>query len=120
MDAVNYIKFILALLFVLALIGLFALVVRRFGFGVPQVPFKRAADKRLGIVELMTIDAKRRLILVRRDDQEHLIMIGATSEIVVEANIVPPEEKNSEFSADLSKALDQVNDNAEQQDDHSS
>ncbi|MBL4692993.1 MAG: FliO/MopB family protein [Magnetovibrio sp.] len=74
MDTVNYIKFILALLFVLSLIGLLALAVRRFGFGVPQIPFKRAAEKRLGMIELMPIDAKRRLVLVRRDDQEHLIL----------------------------------------------
>ena len=111
MDTVNYIKFILALLFVLSLIGLLALAVRRFGFGVPQIPFKRAAEKRLGMIELMPIDAKRRLVLVRRDDQEHLILIGATSETVVETNIVAP----SKNVADFSKALDQVNDDAIQQ-----
>jgi hypothetical protein len=42
---------------------------------------------RLGIVEYHTIDNTRRLVLVRRDDTEHLLMIGGGQDIVVESNI---------------------------------
>ena len=34
------------------------------------------------------IDPKRRLLLIKRDDQEHLIMTGPTQDIVIERNIV--------------------------------
>lgn len=42
---------------------------------------------RIGILESVPVDARRRLVLVRRDDVEHLVMIGGPSEFVVETNI---------------------------------
>ena len=42
---------------------------------------------RIGILESIAVDARRRLVLVRRDDVEHLVMIGGPSEFVVESNI---------------------------------
>ncbi len=42
---------------------------------------------RLGISEFHEIDKSRRLILVRRDDVEHLLLIGGEQDIVVETNI---------------------------------
>jgi flagellar protein FliO/FliZ len=85
----EYLRFLFALLFVLGLIGGFALVAKRFGLG-NRGPTTRGAAKRLGIVETMALDAKRRLLLVRRDDTEHLILIGASGEQVIESTIVPP------------------------------
>jgi hypothetical protein len=38
-------------------------------------------------------DARRRLILVRRDDVEHLILLGAHEDILVESNITLPLEE---------------------------
>ena len=104
MDAINYLKFVMALLFVLALIGLLALVLRRYGLGLPQTPFKRPEDKRLGLVEIMPIDAKRRLLLIRRDDVEHLIVLGATEVTVIEKNITPPPAPPADFPTALKKA----------------
>jgi len=42
---------------------------------------------RLGVSEYYEIDNERRLVLVRRDDREHLLLIGGDQEIVVEAGI---------------------------------
>ena len=42
---------------------------------------------RLGVSEHYEIDNERRLVLVRRDDREHLLLIGGNQEIVVEAGI---------------------------------
>ncbi len=42
---------------------------------------------RLGISEFYEIDKTRRLVLVRRDDTEHLILIGGGHDMVIEANI---------------------------------
>lgn len=42
---------------------------------------------RLGISEYHELDKSRRLVLVRRDDVEHLILIGGNQELVIESNI---------------------------------
>ncbi|MBM3573386.1 MAG: flagellar biosynthetic protein FliO, partial [Alphaproteobacteria bacterium] len=66
MDIVAYLRFVAALIFVLALIGLMAWAARRFGFGLrPRVG---SGPRRLALVEVMALDAKRRLVLVRRDN----------------------------------------------------
>jgi Flagellar biosynthesis protein, FliO len=43
--------------------------------------------QRLGISEYHEIDETRRLVLVRRDETEHLILIGGAQDIVVESGI---------------------------------
>lgn len=44
--------------------------------------------QRLTVVEAAAVDVRRRLVLVKRDNIEHLLMIGGPTDIVVEANIV--------------------------------
>ncbi|MAN79272.1 MAG: hypothetical protein CMM77_11590 [Rhodospirillaceae bacterium] len=90
MDMDNYFRFILALVFVIGLIALLAAVARRAGWGFPAAAIKRASNRRLGIVEVTPLDGRRRLILVRRDDTEHLLLIGPTSELVIETGITGP------------------------------
>lgn len=82
----DYLRFALALLFVLGLIGLLAYLGRRFNM-MPRVTAGRGGPRRLAIVELLSVDAKRRLALVRRDDVEHLVMLGAAGETVIERGI---------------------------------
>lgn len=45
---------------------------------------------RLGISEYYEIDKSRRLVLVRRDDQEHLLLIGGAQDLVIESEIGSP------------------------------
>ncbi len=49
--------------------------------------FLRPREKRLGVVETAVVDAKRKLVLVRRDDVEHLLIIGGPVDVVVETGI---------------------------------
>ena len=44
-------------------------------------------DRRLDVVEHASIDGRRRLVLIRRDDVEHLIMTGGPVDVVIETNI---------------------------------
>ncbi len=87
MEFEGYLRFLLALLFVLALIGLLATVARRFGLGFPATALKRIGSRRLSVVEVTPVDARRRMVLVRRDDTEHLILLGQTNEMVIESGI---------------------------------
>lgn len=84
MAAATSLKFALAFLLVLGLIALCAWVLRRFGLGGAIRP---AAGRRIAVVESLALDARHRLVLVRRDDREHLILLGA-AETVVESGIL--------------------------------
>lgn len=44
-------------------------------------------ERRLDIVEQSNLDGRRRLVLIRRDDIEHLIMTGGPVDVVIENNI---------------------------------
>jgi flagellar protein FliO/FliZ len=82
------VRFFLAFLIVLGSIGAFAWAVRRFGSGRLGGASSRGRQPRLGVIDYASVDARRRLILVRRDNVEHLLMIGGPTDVVVEANIV--------------------------------
>jgi flagellar protein FliO/FliZ len=89
-----YMRFLLALVFVLGLIAALTWAARRFGFGSSLNPMK-ARSTRLAVVEALMLDAKRRLVLIRRDDREHLLILGPTGEVVVEAGIAGPAPSDS-------------------------
>jgi hypothetical protein len=40
------------------------------------------------VIDAAAIDARRRLVLIRRDNVEHLLIIGGPTDVVVEQNIV--------------------------------
>ena len=84
MDLDQYIRFLMALVFVVALIMVVAWVMRRVGMAGGTVR-GRARQRRLSVVEALPIDAKRRLILVRRDDREHLILLSANGDLLVDS-----------------------------------
>jgi flagellar protein FliO/FliZ len=44
-------------------------------------------DRRLDVVEHAAVDGRRRLVLVRRDNVEHLIMTGGPVDVVIETGI---------------------------------
>lgn len=91
MGLASYLQFALALVFVIALIGVFAVLARRFGLaGVTAT--KGGQGPRIGVVEVRPLDAKRKLVLVRRDGVEHLLILGPAGETVVEAGIAPPKD----------------------------
>ena len=47
----------------------------------------RGRHLRLAVMDATPVDSRRRLVLVRRDDVEHLILIGGPTDVVVEQNI---------------------------------
>jgi flagellar protein FliO/FliZ len=84
-----YATFAFAFILVLGLIGITALIIRRFGAGaMPSSGGGRGRQPRLAVLDSAVVDAKRRLILIRRDNSEHLLLIGGPSDVVVETNIV--------------------------------
>jgi flagellar protein FliO/FliZ len=79
-DTNSIILAVAAFLFVIALIALTACAFKTFVMtGASSSGFLRGRDRRLGVVETASVDSRRELILVHRDDMEHLIMTGARS-----------------------------------------
>ena len=80
--------FVFAFVAVLALIGVAAWLVRRFAGSRLGANTNRGRMPRLAVIDAAAVDGRRRLVLVRRDNIEHLLMIGGPTDIVVESNIV--------------------------------
>jgi hypothetical protein len=80
--------FFFAFVAVLALIGVAAWLVRRFAGNRLGTNTNRGRMPRLAVIDAAAVDGRRRLVLVRRDNIEHLLMIGGPTDIVVEPNIV--------------------------------
>ena len=80
--------FFFAFVAVLALIGVAAWLVRRFAGNRLGANTNRGRMPRLAVIDAAAVDGRRRLVLVRRDNIEHLLMIGGPTDIVVEPNIV--------------------------------
>lgn len=88
MEMSAYFQFIMALLFVIALILLIAYGAKKLGLMARvTVNSAKRRDKRLNIVEILPIDARRKLMIIRRDDVEHLVMLGLEQDIVIECDI---------------------------------
>lgn len=84
-----YLKVMCAFIFVVALMFAFSWLLRRMGLATPGL--NAGARRRLKVVEHLPLDARRRLVLVRRDGAEHLLLIGGTGgDVLVEAGITPP------------------------------
>lgn len=83
-DAVSLILITLALVVILVLV---IWLVRKF-VGSPALKAARGRRPRLAVTDAATLDDKRRLVLVRRDNVEHLVMIGGASDVLLETGIV--------------------------------
>jgi hypothetical protein len=67
-------------------IGLFARGYMTGSMGVMPL-FGPRAERRLDVIEQANVDGRRRLLLIRRDDVEHLIMTGGPVDVVIETGI---------------------------------
>lgn len=75
-----------------------ALFVKGYLNGTPasSVLFGPKPERRLDVVEHASIDGRRRLVLIRRDEVEHLIMTGGPVDVVIETNIAPQRRRPAE------------------------
>jgi hypothetical protein len=63
-------------------------LVRRFANSRLGANTNRGRLPRLAVIDAASVDGRRRLVLIRRDNVEHLLMIGGPTDIVVEPNII--------------------------------
>jgi flagellar protein FliO/FliZ len=96
-----FIQAVFALILVVGLIFAVAWAARRMGLGGRFAAVR--GKRRLAVVEVLPLDGKRRLVLLRRDGAEHLVILGVQGDVVVETGIGAT-ERLPEFAAALEGA----------------
>lgn len=82
MDFLDLLRAMFALAITLGIIGLAAWGARRYA---PQLLARLSAERgerRMKVVETLMLDPARRLVLVRIDDEERLLMLGEGRELI--------------------------------------
>jgi flagellar protein FliO/FliZ len=83
------VQFLVAFVIVLVLIGATFWLIRRFGTTtLGGATATRGRQPRLAVIDAAAVDARRRLVLIRRDNVEHLLLLGGPTDVVVETAIV--------------------------------
>ncbi len=91
---ISWIRVIITFCAVLALMaGLGGALKYLSSHGVTLGP-KSLRPKRLKVVESLILDTRRRCVIVRCDEREHLLLLGHQNDIVVETNLPPAKDKN--------------------------
>lgn len=85
MEVDVYLRFFLGLIFTLSLIGLLYWLVRRYAPS--RILGRDTIGDRLTIKEAKFIDSRNKLLLVQRDNTEHLLLISTQGNLVIERNI---------------------------------
>ncbi len=94
---------LIALAIVLLLIGLFVFVLRQLTGA--RIGGGRNRKPRISIMDATSLDTRRRLVLIRRDNVEHLLLIGGPSDVVVEQNIVRGVPVSSDYPRQAASQL---------------
>lgn len=81
-----------ALILVVCLMLGLNLVMRRIHNGATMISGQK---RRLRIIEVIPLDHRRRAMLIRRDDRDHLVILGPTGETVVETGITAPAQEDT-------------------------
>lgn len=93
MEFVSFGRFVLSFAVVIGLIGLLALVARRYG--TKSLFIKPRDEARLEVLESLPIDPRFRLLIVRRDNVEHLLVRGPESVQVIESGFQSEHSENN-------------------------
>ncbi len=93
----------LAALLALAIVLFIVRTIRSLTFGT-FVAGGRNRKTRLAVMDATAVDSHRRLVLVRRDDIEHLLLIGGPTDVVVERDIRLAASRRPNLTADAATA----------------
>ncbi len=115
----DYLRYIFALIFVLSMIGLFGLGLRKYGMGLThffaKIKSGKGADYRpkLAVKESLVLDPKRRLVVIDWNGEEHLLFLGPNGDMripplpskspVVGATNLPTPDNQENLENDLVK-----------------
>jgi len=86
-ESVSWLRFAFASATVIALMGALA-------WGLKYVTLRgwivaKSQDKRIQVTASLTLDARRRLVLVKCDETEHLLLLGPSGDLQLSQNAKP-------------------------------
>ncbi|MFN4310456.1 MAG: hypothetical protein ACK4FK_07685 [Ferrovibrio sp.] len=85
MDSIDFPQLAIAFGGLLILLALFYYGARAFSGGARFGKWR--PGQRIGVVDSVPVDGARRLVLIRRDDTEHLVLLSNHGDVVIEAGI---------------------------------
>jgi flagellar protein FliO/FliZ len=94
MDILFYL-FLFALLILAIAAGVWVVKGYLNGQSPASAIFGPRPERRLGVIEQANVDGRRRLLLIKRDDVEHLIMTGGPVDVVIETGIGERRDRSS-------------------------
>lgn len=81
----DFARILFGLTAVIGMIGIAAYAAKKAGLATASGGFVR--KRRLRVVESLALDGRRRLAIIKCDDAEHLIVLGANNETVIAHNL---------------------------------
>ena len=73
---------------IVCLLAVVLIILARKAFGRSMATGFKSRVPRLAVMDVARIDEKRRLVLVRRDEVEHLLLIGGQADLLIEPGIL--------------------------------
>lgn len=85
MGTLGIIKFLAALVFVLALMGGLSLILKKLGLGNPALAARN--HKRIKLIEVLPIDVRRKAVILECDGEQHFVILSPAGDTVVQNNL---------------------------------
>jgi len=92
MNSISWLRVVFAFAVLAALLVAFGLTLKYARSRMLGVPVRTNGGRRMHVVETLLLDARRRLVIVRCDETEHLLLLGANEDIVVKTNLSAPSQ----------------------------
>ena len=87
-ESVSWLRIVLAFAVVFGLMGLLAFALKYINVKGLRLPgMTKPESRRLQIIESLALDARRRVVIVRCDNREHLLLLGAGTDVVVQTDL---------------------------------
>ena len=103
MEAPEILRVVFGFVAVLGMIAAAAYAARKAGLA--SLPGPGGKKRRLAISEMLPLDARRRLALIRCDDAEYLIILGPSGETLVAQGLQAPPAAEGAVQETLPPAL---------------
>lgn len=93
MDLIDFSRYFAALLVVLGLLGGVAVILRKgwLPTGLTNFQGLERRERRLGVKESLILDPRRRIVIVKSDDREYVLLLGPERETVLETRAAKTE-----------------------------
>lgn len=94
MEYVDLARFVFSLIGVLSLIMLCAWIAKRFNVDKRLAAFKK--DAQLSVLETCHIDPRHKLVLIKRNEKRHVLVLGQSHATLIESYDVPAAEVDTQ------------------------